>query len=108
MTECLVSMSIISLMIYIMSVSFNYSIKFITDNKDKIEIIDILEEYINDKKEYIKFSIDDIDFYEEINIRGHNIKSSIIKDKEKENIYKLDTLIEYNNKQIEVSTYVWK
>ncbi len=108
MTECLVSMSIISLMIYIMSVSFNYSIKFLTDNKNNIEMINILEEYINDKKEYIKFSTDNIDFYEERNIRGYDIKSSIIKDKEKDSIYKLDTVVEYNNKQIEVSTYVWK
>ena len=101
-------MSIISLMIYIISVSFNYSIKFLTDNKNKIEMINILEEYINDKKEYIKFSTDNIDTYEEKNIRGYNIKSNIIKYKEKDSIYKLKTVVEYNNKQIEVSTYVWK
>ena len=71
-------------------------------------MINVLEEYINDKKENIKFSTGNIDFYEEKNIRGYNIKSSIIEDKEKDDIYKLNTVVEYNNKQIEVSTYVWK
>ena len=36
MTECLISMSIISFMIYIIGISFKYSIKFFSDNKDKI------------------------------------------------------------------------
>lgn len=101
-------MSIIIFIVYMISISFNYNTKFLSYNKYTIEMINILEEYINDKKEYIKSSTENIGMYEEKIIRGYNIKSTIIKDSIKENIYKLNTKIEYDNKQIEVSTHVFK
>lgn len=101
-------MSIIIFIVYMISMSFNYNTKFLSYNKYTIEMVNILEEYINDKKDYIKYSTENIVTYEEKIIRGYNIKSTIIKDSIKENIYKLNTKIEYDNKQIEVSTHVFK
>ena len=101
-------MSIIIFIVYMISMSFNYNTKFLSYNKYTIEMINVLEEYINDKKDYIKYSTENIGMYEEKIIRGYNIKSTIIKDSIKENIYKLNTKIEYDNKHIEVSTHVFK
>lgn len=101
-------MSIIIFIVYMISISFNYNTKFLSYNKYTIEMINVLEEYINDKKDYIKYSTENIGTYEEKIIRGYNIKSTIIKDSIKENIYKLNTKIEYDNKHIEVSTHVFK
>ena len=97
------------LAIGIIGITLQSSSKFTINNKTNIEMINIAETYINDKRNLIKQSYnDDFNFYEENQIGRYKIISKVIKNKDYYNCYKINVIVSVKNKNIEVNTYVTK
>lgn len=107
--ECIVSMFLLMLLGTIIGISFQSVYRFLEINKTNIEIVNIAQEYINDKKYSIKNSSTEvIEFYEETQIDKYEIKSKLTKLENYNQCYELNLIVSYSGKSIEVDTYVTK
>ncbi|MGL5693348.1 MAG: type II secretion system protein [Peptostreptococcaceae bacterium] len=105
--ECIVSMFIIMLLGSIIGISLQSAYQFTEINKTNIEIINVTEKYINDKKYAIKKSDTEINnLYEKTNVDGYEIESNIKKVENYNQCYELNVIVNYKNKNIEINTYV--
>lgn len=97
------------LAVYIVGITLQSSNKFTTNNKTNIEMLNIAETYINDKRNSIKYSYNEnFNFYEEKQIGNYKVISKVIKNEDYYNCYKINVIVSVNNKDVEVSTYVTK
>ena len=97
------------LAVYIIGITLQSSNKFTTNNKTNIEMLNIAETYINDKRNSIKYSYNEnFNFYEEKQIGNYKVISKVIKNEDYYNCYKINVIVSVNNKDVEVSTYVTK
>lgn len=97
------------LAVYIIGITLQSSNKFTTNNKTNIEMLNIAETYINDKRNSIKYSYNEnFNFYEEKQIRNYKVISKVIENEDYYNCYKINVIVSVNNKDVEVSTYVTK
>ena len=97
------------LAVYIVGITLQSSNKFTTNNKTNIEMLNIAETYINDKRNLIKYSYNEnFNFYEEKQIGNYKVISKVIKNEDYYNCYKINVIVSVNNKDVEVSTYVTK
>lgn len=97
------------LAVYIVGITLQSSNKFTTYNKTNIEMLNIAENYINDTRNLIKYSYNgNFNFYEEKQIGKYKITSKVIENEDYYNCYKINVIVSFNNKDVEVSTYVTK
>ena len=97
------------LAVYIIGITLQSSNKFTTNNKTNIEMLNIAETYINNKRDLIKYSYNEnFNFYEEKQIGNYKVISKVIKNEDYYNCYKINVIVSVNNKDVEVSTYVTK
>ena len=97
------------LAVYIVGITLQSSNKFTTNNKTNIEMLNIAETYINDKRNSIKYSYNEnFNFYEEKQIGNYKVISKVIENEDYYNCYKINVIVSFNNKDVEVSTYVTK
>ena len=97
------------LSVYIVGITLQSSNKFTTNNKTNIEMLNIAETYINNKRDLIKYSYNEnFNFYEEKQIGNYKVISKVIKNEDYYNCYKINVIVSVNIKDVEVSTYVTK
>ncbi|WP_122638265.1 hypothetical protein [Romboutsia sp. Marseille-P6047] len=96
------------LIVNLIAISLQNSYKFAESNKNTIEMVNIAESYINDKKEIIKSAKEINKLQEQNQIGKYKIESTIKKDENIYRCYKLNVKVTYQDKNLEVSTYVTK
>ena len=96
------------LIVNFIAVSLQSSYKFTESNKSTIEMVNIAESYINDKEEIIKNTQEINKLQEQNQIGKYKIESTIKKDEDIYKCYKLNVKVTYQDKNLEVSTYVTK
>ena len=95
--------------VYIIGITLQSSSKFTISNKTNIEMLNIAETYINDKRDLIKYSdTENFNFYEDKQLGKYKIVSKVIKNEEYYQCYKINVRVSTQNKDVEVNTYVTK
>lgn len=97
------------LAVYIIGITLQSSSKFTINNKTNIEMLNIAETYISDKRNLIKYSDNEnFNLYEEKQIGKYKIVSKVIKNEDYYQCYKINVIVSIQNKDVEVNTYVTK
>ena len=97
------------LAVYIIGITLQSSSKFTINNKTNIEMLNIAETYISDKRNLIKYSDNEnFNCYEEKQFGKYKIVSKVIKNEDYDQCYKINVVVSIQNKDVEVNTYVTK
>lgn len=99
---------IMMLAVNIIVLSLQSAYELSIDNQYNIEMINIVESYINDKKEAIKYIEEFESLYEETQIGKYKIESTIEEYNNINRCYRLSVRMIYKDKKLEVDTYVAK
>ena len=105
--ECVISLFIVSMIVFIITSTLHNNIILLKNNNYNRQMLYLAKEIIEDERNRIKNSV---------NTKGYNISQTINNFKVKTlvtpisyyNCYDLKVKISYNNKEMELNTYVTK
>ncbi|RDY24815.1 type II secretion system protein [Romboutsia maritimum] len=107
--ECIVSLSIICVAVYMVSTSIYSSYNLVNSNEKNIEMLNIAKTYIEDMKYFVRNN--NIEQEKYCNLKeyeGYKIETSIEKSEDYYRCYKIDVKVKLNVKSMELSSYITK
>lgn len=108
--ECIVSLSIICIMTYLISTTLNNSCNLINKNQKNIEMLNIAKNCLEEEKYNIQNSneetIEKIQNRE--NIDNYNLETKLEKEGRYSDCYRVNVVVKNNNEKVELSGYVTK
>ena len=105
--ECIISMSILSFIVYIMTFSLNSNFSLLNKNEEYIKMLNLAQNSLNETKSNIKQS-EDFKYSEIYNIDGFSISKNISKQDNYYNYYKLSIEVKSSDRSVELESYVTK
>lgn len=108
--ECIVSLSIICVISYLISTTLNNSYNLINKNGKNIEMLSIAKKYLEDEKYNVQNDNEQIEdsVYDKVSLDGYTIETKLDKDKDHYECYRVSVSVEDNKKKVELSSYVTK
>ena len=105
--ECVISLFILSLIVFIITSSLHNSSNLLNKNKDSLKMLSIAKEVIEDERIKIKNSEDE-DTYNKTERIDKYIVITSVSNTSYYKCYNLDVKISYDNNSMELNTYVTK
>lgn len=105
--ECIVSMFILSIILYVITFSINNSVNLLNKNKEYLDMLTTLQNYMNEIKHDIKYSKEEIN-NDIFTINNFEIKKTIIKKDEYYNCYKIILQANSCERSVKLESYVTK
>ncbi len=103
--ECVISITLLALLVNIISFSLNNSFKITNNNTSKLEMLSILKENTEIYKDKIRNKEIQGKIQETKEMREYNIKVSINKDYYYEYCYLIDITVEDDNQSVNLVSY---
>lgn len=105
--ECIVSMFILSIIVYIVTFSINNSFNLLNKNQQHLDMLNTLQNYMSQVKYDIKYGENEIN-NEVLTINNFEIKKTIIKKEEFYNCYKVILQANSCDRSVKLESYVTK
>ena len=105
--ECIISMSILSFIVYIMTFSLNSNFSLLNKNEEYIKMLNLAQNSLNETKSNIKQS-EDFKYSEIYSIDSFSISKNISKQDNYYNFYKVSIEVKSSDRSVELESYVTK
>ncbi|KMW26805.1 hypothetical protein [Intestinibacter bartlettii] len=105
--ECIISMFILSIIVYMITFSINNSFDLLNKNKEYSTMLNLAQNYMNETKNDIKYKNDKINT-ETIYLNKFQINKIITKKENYYNCYKLRLEVKSQDRSVNLESYVTK
>ena len=106
--ECIVSMSILSKIVYMMKFSISNNFNLIDKNQDYLKMLNLAQNYLNEAKYDVKYNqIYDTDS-QIFNIEGFQINKKVVKQENYYNCYQIVLEVKSSEGGVKLESYVTK
>ncbi|MEI3234944.1 MAG: hypothetical protein V8S33_11260 [Intestinibacter bartlettii] len=105
--ECIISMFILSIIVYMITFSINNSFNLLNKNKEYSTMLNLAQNYMNETKNDIKYKNDKINT-ETIYLNKFQINKIITKKENYYNCYKLRLEVKSQDRSVNLESYVTK
>ena len=105
--ECIISMFVLSIIVYMITFSINNSFNLLNKNKEYSTMLNLAQNYMNETKNDIKYKNDKINT-ETIYLNKFQINKIITKKENYYNCYKVRLEVKSQDRSINLESYVTK
>lgn len=105
--ECIISMFVLSIIVYMITFSINNSFDLLNKNKEYSTMLNLAQNYMNETKNDIKYKNDKINT-ETIYLNKFQINKIITKKENYYNCYKLRLEVKSQDRSVNLESYVTK
>ena len=105
--ECIISMFVLSIIVYMITFSINNSFDFLNKNKEYSTMLNLAQNYMNETKNDIKYKNDKINT-ETIYLNKFQINKIITKKENYYNCYKVRLEVKSQDRSVNLESYVTK
>ena len=105
--ECIISMFVLSIIVYMITFSINNSFDLLNKNKEYSTMLNLVQNYMNETKNDIKYKNDKINT-ETIYLNKFQINKIITKKENYYNCYKLRLEVKSQDRSVNLESYVTK
>ena len=105
--ECIISMFVLSIIVYMITFSINNSINLLNKNKEYSTMLNLAQNYMNETKNDIKYKNDKINT-ETIYLNKFQINKIITKKENYYNCYKVRLEVKSQDRSVNLESYVTK
>ncbi|GAA6382996.1 hypothetical protein [Intestinibacter bartlettii] len=105
--ECIISMFILSIIVYMITFSINNSFNLLNKNKEYSTMLNLAQNYMNETKNDIKYKNDKINT-ETIYLNKFQINKIITKKENYYNCYKVRLEVKSQDRSVNLESYVTK
>ncbi|MFQ8629868.1 MAG: hypothetical protein ACLSAJ_01045 [Intestinibacter bartlettii] len=105
--ECIISMFVLSIIVYMITFSINNSFNLLNKNKEYSTMLNLAQNYMNETKNDIKYKNDKINT-ETIYLNKFQINKIITKKENYYNCYKLRLEVKSQDRSVNLESYVTK
>ena len=105
--ECIISMFILSLIVYMITFSINNSFNLLNENKEYSTMLNLAQNYMNEVKNDIKYKNDKVNT-ETIYLNKFEINKNITKKENYYNCYKVTLEVKSPDRSVKLESYVTK
>ena len=106
--ECIISMSILSIIIYMMTFSISNSFNLLDKNQEYLNMLNLAQNYLNEAKYDVKYNqkydVDDQVF----NVDDFQINKKVIREENYYNCYQIVFEVKSSNRSVKLQSYVTK
>lgn len=105
--ECIISMFVLSIIVYMITFSINNSFNLLNKNKEYSTMLNLVQNYMNETKNDIKYKNDKINT-ETIYLNKFQINKIITKKENYYNCYKVRLEVKSQDRSVNLESYVTK
>ena len=105
--ECIISMFVLSIIVYMITFSINNSFDLLNKNKEYSTMLNLVQNYMNETKNDIKYKNDKINT-ETIYLNKFQINKIITKKENYYNCYKVRLEVKSQDRSVNLESYVTK
>ncbi|MGM9534716.1 MAG: hypothetical protein ACI3VR_05665 [Intestinibacter sp.] len=106
--ECIISMSVLSIIIYMMTFSISNSFNLLDKNEDYLNMLNIAQSYLNEAKYDIKYSEEGEIDNQVFNVDNFQVNRKIVRQDNYYNCYQITLEVKSSDRSVKLESYVTK
>lgn len=106
--ECVMSIFVLSIIIYMMTFSINNSFNLLNKNEEYLKMLNLAQNYINEVKYDVKYNQEYKDDSQTFYYEDFQISKSIIKQEDFYNCYLITVEVKLQDRSVKLESYVTK